>query len=137
MNKISKKIKSVLLLIPFFSVVTFCCCLEKDASAENTSIEHRQKLEKSNHPAGHQHQDSKDQDGCSCPEHLSILAEQSFDIILNLSSFQVLAKNFLAAPQFAVVLLSSWSLNSQGPPGQDHRDQVSIPVFLKISNLRI
>ena len=137
MKGISKKIISLLLPIPFFFVITFCCCLEENASAESTSIEHHQKLEKSNHPSKHQHQDSKDQDECSCPKHLSFLSEQSFDIVPNLSSFQLLAKNFLAVPPLEVVRLSSSSLHSQGPPGQDHRDQVSIPTFLKISNLRL
>ena len=138
MKKISKKIISAFLLIPFFSVITFCCCLEKDADAsvENVSVEHDQHLEKSNH-SEHQHQHSDDQDECSCPKHFSFLSQQPFDITPDLSSFQSLAKNSLAVPSFEVVLLSSSSLHSQGPPGQDHRDQVSIPIFLKNSNLRI
>ena len=127
MKGISKKIISLLLPIPLFFVITFCCCLEKDADAsvENVSMEH------------HQHHHSKNQDECSCPKHLSFLSEQSFEIVPNVSSSQLLAKNFLAVPPFAVVLLSPSSLHSQGPPGQDHRDQVSIPIFLKNSNLRI
>ena len=134
-----KKITSILLIIPFFSVITFCCCLQKDADAsvENSSIEHHQKLEKPDHHSKHQHQHSDDQDECSCPKHFSFLSQQSFDIVPNLSSFQLLSKNFLALPPFEVVFLSSSSLYSTGPPGQDHRDQVSIPIFLKNSNFRI
>ena len=139
MKKVHKKIISALLLIPLFSVITFCCCLEKnaDASVENTSMEHHQELEKSGHHSEHQHQDSDDQDECSCPKHLSFLSEQPFDISPNLFSSQLLAKSFLAVPSFQVVLLSSLSLHSQGPPGQDHRDQVSIPIYLRNSNIRI
>ena len=139
MKKVYKKIMSALLFIPFFSVITFCCCLEKnaDASVENASIEHHQKLEKSDHHSEHQHQDSKDQDECSCPKHLSFFSEQPFDIVPNLSSSKLLAKNPLTAPLFQIVLISSSSLHSQDPPWQDHRDQISIPIFLKNANLRI
>ena len=139
MNKLSKKIISTLLLIPLFSIITFCCCLEKDADAsvEHASMEHHQKLEKSTHHSEHQHQHSKGQDECSCPKHLSFLLEQSFEIVPNLSSSQLLAKNVLALPVFQIVLLSFSSLYAQGPPGQDHHDQVSITTFLKNSNLRI
>ena len=135
MKKASKKIIGALLVIPLFFVITFCCCLEKDASAENVSMEHHQKFEKSTHHSEHHHHHPQDE--CSCPKHLSFLSEQAFDIIPNLYSFQLVAKNFLAVSQFEVVLLSSSSLHSQGPPWQDHRDQVSSPIFLKISNLRI
>ena len=138
MKKAYRKTISALLLIPFFSVITFCCCLEKDADAsvENVSIEHHQELEKSNNHSEHQHGSQSD-DECSCPKHLSFLSQQPFDIAPDLSSFQFLAKNFLAVPSFEVVLLSSLSLHALGPPGQDHRDQVSIPIYLKISNFRI
>ena len=142
MKKAHKKTISALLLIPFFSVITFitfCSCLEKDADAfaENVSMEHHQELEKSNHSEHQQPRHSEDQDECSCPKYLSFLAEQSFEIVPNVSSFQLFAKNFLAVPSFEVVLLSSLSLHSQGPPGQDHRDQVTSPIFLKNSNLRL
>ena len=146
MKKASKKIISALLLIPFFSVITFCCCLERhaDASVEHASMEHMkhmqhmQHLEKSHHSEHqHQHQHSEDQDECSCPKHLSFLSQQPFDVNPDISSFQLLAKNVLVLPSFQIVLLSSSSLHSQGPPGLDHRDQVSIPIFLKNSNFRI
>ena len=137
MKKVHQKIISALLLSPFFCVITFCCCLEKDASAENASIELHHKLEKSNRHCEHQPQHSKDQDECTCPKHLSFLLQQSFDIAPNLYSFQLLAQNFLAAWSFEVVYLSASALHSQGPPRQDHRDQVSILIFLKNSNLRI
>ena len=138
MKKLSKKIISALLLIPFFSVITFCCCLEKEANAsvEHASMKHHQHLEKSHH-CKHQDHHSNDQDECSCPKHFSFLSEQPFDITPDLSSSQLLAKNVSTAPSFEVVLLSFSSLHSQGPPGQDHRDQISIPIFLKNSNLRI
>ena len=139
MKKLYKKIISISLIIPLFSVITFCCCIEKDADAsvENGSIEHHQKLEKSGRHSEHQHQHSNEQDECSCPKHFIFLSEQPFDITSDLSLFQLLAKSFLALPSFDVFLLSLSSLHSQGPPGQDHRDQVSIPIYLKISNLRI
>ena len=139
MKKVSKKIISALLTIPFFFVITFCCCLEKDADAsiEHASMEHHQELEKSDHHSAPQHQHSEDQDECSCPKHLSFLSEQPFDISLDLSSFQLLAKNILALPSFEIIFLSSSSLHALGPPGQDHRDKVSIPLFLKNSTLRI
>ena len=139
MKKISRKITSTILLLPFFSIITFCCCLERDAdtSVENGSIEHHQKLEKSDHHSEHQHQHSDDQDECSCPKHFSFLSQQPFEISQDLSSFQPLTKNFVGVPQFEVVLLSSSLLRSQGPPGLDHRDYVTTPIFLKNSNLRI
>ena len=139
MKKLYKNMINVLLLIPFFSVITFCCCLEKDADAsvENISMEHHEKLEKSVHHSEHQHQNSNDQDECSCPKHLSFLSENTIDITPQFSSFQLLTNDFLAFPPFEVALLSTSSLHSQGPPGQDHRDQVSIPIFLKNSNLRL
>ena len=139
MEKISRKITSAILLIPFFSVITFCCCLEKnaDASVEHASMKHHQHLEKSNHSQHQHHHHSNDQDECSCPKHFSFLSEQLFDITPDLSSSQLLAKNVSAAPSFEVILLSFSSLYSQGPPGLDHRDQVTIPIFLKNSNLRI
>ena len=138
MNKLSKEIISALLLIPLFSVITFCCCLEKDADAsvEHASMKHHQHLEKSHH-SQHQHHHSNHQDECSCPKHFSFLSPQPFNITPDLSSSQFLAKNSLTVPAFEVVLLSFSSLHSQGPPGQDHRDQVSIPIFLKNSNLRL
>ena len=138
MKKLSKKIISALLLIPIFLVITFCCCLEKEANAsiEHVSMKHHQHLEKSHH-SQHQHHHSKDQDECSCPKHLGFLSEQPFGITPDLFSSQLLAKNISVVPSFEVVLLSFSSLHSQGPPGQDHRDQSSIPIFLKNSNLRI
>ena len=138
MRKESKRITSVLLLIPFFSVLTFCCCLERhaDASDKNASMKHHQKLEKPSHHCERHHSSNND-DKCCCPKHLGFLSEQPFEITPDLSLVQFLAKNFLTFPQFEVVLLSSSSLHAQGPPWQDHRDQVSIPIFLKNSNLRI
>ena len=138
MKKLYRKRISISLIIPLFSVITFCCCLEKDADAsvEHGSMEHAQHLENSQH-SEHQHQHSDDQDECSCPKHLSFLSQQPFDINPDVSSFQLLAKNILAFPSFEIVLLSSSSLHALDPPGQDHRDQVSIPIFLKNSNLRI
>ena len=135
--KIFKKLISALVCIPFLFVVTLCCCLEENASAENVSnaaAQHHQRLEKSQHP---EHQHSDDQDECSCPKHLSFLSQQPFDITPDLSSLQLLAKNALALPSFQIVLSSSSSIHAQGPPGQEHRDQVSIPIFLKNANLRI
>ena len=138
MERLYKKIIVVLLFIPFLSVITFCCCLGKDADAavENASIEH-QELEKADHHSEHQHQNSKDQDECSCPKHLSFLSQQPFDITPDLSSSQLLAKNYSAVPSFEIIFIYSSLLHSQGPPGQDHHDQVSIPIFLRDSNLRI
>ena len=139
MKKVHKKIISTLMLIPFFSVITFCCCLEKDADASigNVSTEHHQALGNSNHHSEHQHQHSKDQGECFCPKHFSFLSQQAFDTTPNLSSFQLLVKNFLAVLSFEVVLLSTSSFHSQGPPWKDYHDQVSIPIFLKNFNLRI
>ena len=139
MRKWLKQSISVSLLIPFFAAITFCCCLEKDADAfvENMSMEHHQKLEKSRHHSEHQHQDSNDQDECSCPKHSSFLSENTIDIIPQFFLFQLLTKDFLAFSSFEVAFLATSSLHSQGPPGQDHRDQISIPIFLKNSNLRI
>lgn len=140
MKKLYKKLVSVLLIIPLFSVITFCCCLEKnaDASNEHAAMGHHQELEKSDHHSEeNQHQHSEGQDECSCPKHFSFLSEQPFDIIPNLSSFQSLAKISLTVSAFEVVFLSTASLHALGPPGQDHRDYASIPLFLKNSNLRI
>ena len=136
MKMLYRKIISISLIIPLFSVVTFCCCLEKDADAsvEHASMKHLQHLEK---PQRAEHQHSDKQDECSCSKHLSFLSEQPFDVTPNLTSFQLLAKNFLALPSFEIVLLSFSSLHALGPPGLDHRDQATIPIFLKNSNLRI
>ncbi|MBP9855292.1 MAG: hypothetical protein KBD53_10550 [Candidatus Omnitrophica bacterium] len=134
----SKKIVSALLIIPLFSVITFCCCLENnaDASNEHEAMGHHQELEKSDHHSEkNQHQHSEGQDECSCPKHFSFLSEQPVDIISNLSSFYSLAKS-LTVHAFEVSL-STVSFQALGPPGQDHRDYTSIPLFLKNSNLRI
>ena len=140
MKKASKKILSALLPIPLFFVFTFCCCLEKDASAEKASMEHHlnhQKLVKSHQHSEHQHQHSEDQDECACPKHFSFLSEQPFELALNLSLFQLSAKNFLAVGPFEIVISFSSLAHSPGPPWSDHRDQVSISLFLNNPNLRI
>lgn len=133
-----KKIMSGLLPIPFFFVMTFCCCLQTDARAslEHVSRTHNRDLGKSHHHHANKNQHRHDHE-CSCPKHFSFLSEPPFDITPDLSSSQLLAKDVSAVPAFEVVLLSFSSLHSQGPPGQDHRDQVATPIFLKNSNLRI
>ena len=138
MKKASKKIISALLIIPFFFGITFCCCLEKDADAsdENGSIEHYQKLEKSDYHSEHQHQHSDDQDECSCPKHSSFLSGQTFDLSPVSYTSQILGKISLV-PVFDVVILSFAPLYAKGPPWQDRRDYTAIPLFLKNSNLRI
>ena len=140
MIKIHKKIISGLLPIPFLFVITVCCCLDENVSAaesnSTSSAEHHQELEKIDH-SEHQH-DSQGEHECACPKHLSFLSAQSADIIFNASLSQLLAKNFMTNLRFEnPVLLALLSNHSQGPPLLDHRDYVSLPIYLKISNLRI
>lgn len=141
MTRIHKKIISVLLPAPFVFAITFCCCL--DVSAEEPpatfSTEHRQEtheLEKAHH---HEHQNHSHGEGqeCFCPKHLSFLSAQSVDAAL-VSASPMLAKSFMANLRFEnIVFLAALSNHSQGPPREDHLDHVSLPVYLKISNLRI
>lgn len=138
MKRVHKKTVTAFLPVPLFFAVTFCCCLERDASAHENKVstEHHQKVEKSEH-SEHQH-DSQGDDECSCAKHFSFLSEQSPNIVFDSSLSQMLAKNFTANFQFEnIFLLASLSKHSQGPPLQDHRDYVSLPIYLKISNLRI
>ena len=139
MKRLHKKIISAFLPIPLFFAITFCCCIEKDASADESlfsfSIEHHQELEKSNH--SEHHHDSQGEDDCTCPKHLSFLSEQFVEIIFDSSFSQMLAKNFTADPQITnIFLLASLSKQSQGPPSQN-RSYPAVPIYLKISNLRI
>lgn len=130
------------LLIPFLLAITLCCCVDEQAHADEThgtvSVEHPQdahELEKTDH-SEHQHSDGDHE--CTCPKHLSFLSEQSVDIVFNSSFSQMLAKSFLANLRFEnIVLFASLSNHSQGPPPLDHRDYVSLPIYLKVSNLRI
>ncbi|MCB9772641.1 MAG: hypothetical protein H6754_08860 [Candidatus Omnitrophica bacterium] len=140
MKRLHKKIIGGLLPIPLLFAITFCCCLERDASADESvskfSTEHHQELDKSDH-SEHQH-DSQGDDECSCPKHFSFLSEQSVDIVFNASLSHILAKNFVTNFGFDnVIFLASLSNQSQGPPFLDHRDYVSLPIYLKVSNLRI
>lgn len=144
MKKIHKKIISAILPIPLFLAITFCCCLDEKAFADEThlssSAEHHNheshELEKSEHSEHQNH--SHGDDECSCPKHLSFLSAQSADITFDSTFSQMLAKNFMANLRFEnIVLLVSLSNQSQGPPLLDHRDYVSLPIYLKISNLRI
>jgi hypothetical protein len=136
MKSLYRKIISAFLLIPFFMAITFCCCLENEADAsEHESAEHHQHLEKSNHSEHQEH--SQGEDECSCPKHLSFLAEHSIDVVPQIVSLHQSVSNLVSFPRYEVVLLSTSSLHSQGPPWKDHRDYVSIPVFLKHSNIRI
>lgn len=143
MKLMHKKIISAILPIPLFFVITFCCCLKEDAFADdhssNFSTAHHnesQELEKS-HSEDQDHHSEGDHE-CSCPKHLSFLSAQSTDIAFDSSFNQMLAKNLMANLRLEnIFLLASLSNHSQGPPLQDHRDYVSLPIYLKISNLRI
>lgn len=140
MKRIHKKIIGVSLPIPLLLVITFCCCLDENVSAAESdssfSTEHHQGLEKSSH-SEHQH-DSQGEHECTCPGHLSFLSAQSADMVFDSSLSQMLARNFMVNLRLDnIVLLSSLSNHSQGPPLQDSADHVSLPIYLKISNLRI
>ena len=139
MKRIHKRIVSAFLPIPLLLAITFCCCSETDASADESVSkffkEHHQRLEKSEHS---EHQDhSRGDDECVCPKHLSFLSAHSVDIVFDSSVSQILAKNFMVNHRLEnVVLLSSLSNHSQGPPFNDRLD-LTVPIYLKISNLRI
>jgi hypothetical protein len=143
MKRLHKKLIGGFLPIPLLFAITFCCCLDEKVFADEThsdfSTEHHQEaheLEKSDH-SEHQH-DSQGDDECSCPKHFSFLSEQSVDIVFNASLSHILAKNFMANFGFDnVIFLAPLSNQSQGPPRLDHRDYVSLPIYLKVSNLRI
>lgn len=140
MKRIHKKIIGALLPIPLLLAITFCCCLDENVSATESdssfSTEHHQGLEKSDH-SEHQH-DSQGEHECTCPKHLNFLSAQSADIVFDSSLSQMLAKNFMVNLRLDnIVLFSSSSNHSQGPPLQDHSDHVSPPIYLKISNFRI
>ncbi|MBP9855439.1 MAG: hypothetical protein KBD53_11285 [Candidatus Omnitrophica bacterium] len=142
MKREYKKIIAVFLPIPLFLAITFCCCLDEKAFADevhsNCSSENPQEsheLEKSDHSEHQEH--SEGDHSCSCPKHLSFLSAQSADIIF-VSTSQMLAKNFMANVHFeSVSLLASLSSQTHGPPFQDHLDHVSLPIYLKNSNLRL
>ena len=140
MKRIHKKIIGASLPIPLLFVITFCCCLDKNVSAAesgpNFSTEHHQESEKSDHRE-HQH-DPRGEHECACPKHLSFLSAQSADIVFDSSLSQGLARNFMVDLRIENVgPRTSLSNHSQGPPQRDRSDQVSIPIYLKISNLRI
>lgn len=144
MQKKHKKIIAGFLPIPLFFAITFCCCLDEKAFADEThlssSAEHSNheshELEKSDHSEHQGHSGGEHE--CACPKHLSFLSAQSADIIFDLSFNQMLAKDFMANLQFEnIVLLASLSNHSQGPPREDHLDHVSLPIYLEISNLRL
>ncbi len=139
MKIIHKKIIGAFLPIPFFFAITFCYCLERDASADEgvaeTATKYHQELDKSHHS---EHQDHSEGDHeCTCPKHFSFFSEQSVDIVFDSSFSRMLAKNLMANLRFeSIVLLASLPSHSQGPPFQDRLD-CTIPSYLKISNLRI
>ncbi len=142
MKRVYKKIISAFLPIPLSLAITFCCCLDEKALAaevhSNCSSEHPQEfheLEKVDHTEHQNHAEGDHE--CACPKHLSFLSAQSADIVF-VSTSQMLAKNFMVNFRLeSIALLASLSNQSHGPPLQDHRDYVSLPIYLKISNLRI
>ena len=144
MKKIHKRIICVILPTPLVFAITFCCCIDEKASADEAhssfSMERHQEsheLEKSDHDSEHQDHSQEDH-GCSCPKHLSFLSAQSADIIFDSALNQMLAKNFMVDVRFkSIFFLASLANQSQGPPLQDHLDHVSIPIYLKNFNLRI
>ena len=143
MKRLDKKILSAILPIPFFLVITFCCCLDGKAIAEETQSTHdhashdhaTHTVEKSQH-SEHQHSDANHE--CSCPKHLSFLSAQSINFVFDAPVSQLLAKDFMVNLWLDnTILLSSLAKQSQGPPQQDASVQSSLPIYLKISNLRI
>ena len=139
MKRTYKKILSILLPIPLLFAITFCCCLSEHASAETmhaSTTEHRYELDHVHHSEHHHHSDGEHE--CSCPKHLSLLSEPSYDFVFHSSFSQMMAKNFMAIPRLEeTILLSTLLFPAHGPPQQDRADQVSLPIFLRISNLRI
>lgn len=142
MKVLNKKIISLFLLIPFLGAITLCCCLEEKASADEThsdfSMEHHDgshAVEKADHSEHHEHSD--DGGSCACPKHLSFLSADSIDIsISNLN--QMLAKYLMAHLEFErFALYSSLANQTHGPPILDHARHASLPIYLKISNLRL
>lgn len=140
MKKIHKKIIGILLLLPLFFAITFCCCLDETAMADEThsqaKTEHHSshQADKADH-SEHQHSDGDHE--CSCPKHLSFLS-QAADIVLKAPFNQILAKDFvlnLGINTFA--LLPLMSNQTHGPPDLDHLDRISLPIYLKNSNLRL
>lgn len=142
MKKMHKKIIAAISPIPLFFAITFCCCLDENASANEPhsdfSIEHHHashELEKSDQ-SQHQHSDSGHE--CTCPKHLSFLSAQSAGITFETILSQMLAKNFMANLRIeSIVSFASLSNQTHGPPSQNHLDQISLPIYIKISNLRI
>jgi hypothetical protein len=137
MKIIYRKIIGLLLIIPFLFAITFCCCLDRDAAADEgiagSATEHHHELERSHH-AEHEH-DSQDDDECFCPKHFSFLSEQSGGIVFDSSFSQMLAKNLTANhPIENTLFLAALSNHSQDPPSPDRTE---IPLYLRISNLRL
>ena len=142
MKRIHKKIISALLPLPLFLAISFCCCVEENAFADehhsNFSVVRQgshelEKIDRSEHR--HHHSDGDHE--CACPKHLSFLSEQPVNIVFDSTVSQILAKNFLTSLRLDdVIFLAPLTNHSQGPP-QDRLDHVSLPIYLKVSNLRI
>lgn len=140
MKKIHKNIIAGFLPLPLLLAITFCCCLDDKVLADEThshlSTGHHQEIhdiEKSDH-SEHQHSDSDHE--CTCPKHLSFLSAQSADIVI-VSASQMLAKDFMADMRSEnISLLASLAHQTHGPPFQDRLD-LNVPIYLKISNLRL
>ncbi len=143
MERIHKKIISAILPLPFFFAITFCCCTDENAAADEThsnlSATHHPEsynIEKADHSAHQNHSDGDHE--CTCPQHFSFLSDQSADIFIDLSLHQTLAKNLVVNIRYASIFsLSALTNQSQGPPLQDYFDYSSNPIYLKNANLRI
>lgn len=140
MKRNYKKVLAGFLTIPLIFVFTLCCCVEEDTFADETHAvssaghQHRShELAKIDHSDHQSHSDENHE--CTCPKHLSFLSGQS-DIVFNLVS-QMLAKDFMANMQFEnISLLASLTHQTHAPPFQDRLD-LTVPIYLKISNLRL
>ncbi|MCB9757004.1 MAG: hypothetical protein H6753_01115 [Candidatus Omnitrophica bacterium] len=142
MKRLHKKTIGGLLLIPLLFVITLCCCVDDQVHADeahgtvDTEQHHdAHEVEKTDH-SEHQHSDGDHE--CTCPKHLSFLPNQPADTVLNSSFSKILTKDLLVNLHAEnIVFLVSLSNQSQGPPGQDHLDHNTPPIYLKLHNLRL
>ena len=143
MGKLYKKILSVFLPIPLFLAMTFCCCIDEEALAgenhSDVSAEQHHGAHESKEVNHSEHKGHSDTDHeCTCAKHLSFLSGQPSDIVIDSPLNPMLAKSFMANLSFNdTIHLASLSNQSQGPPLQDYLHYASIPIYLKVSNLRL
>ena len=127
-----KQLIASIIILPFFIVPLFCCCI-KQASAATVGKEHCHNAQDS-HSTNHEQSNSENAHSCECPQLLSTAGDQPVTIQADFAYQQQFSIAPTLVELFSVISLKgSLRLAYLDPPS----GQSAVPFYTLYHSLRI